>query len=133
MNHLLAALTPGEGGGGGGLAPGGGSITGLHNPALSTQLQLLTGMEYLKKMLPNVIGLLFVIGAIVFFFMLIIGAIQWISSGGDKGKLESARGRLTSAVVGIIILFSVFAIMKLVELFFGISILTLDIGSLIIQ
>jgi hypothetical protein len=84
-------------------------------------------------MLPNIVGLLFIIGAIVFFFMLLIGALQWISSGGDKGKLESARGRLTSAIVGIVILLGSFAIIKLIETFFGINILTLDIGSLIIQ
>jgi Type IV secretion system pilin len=133
MNHLLTMITPYEGGGGGGLAPGGGDITGLHNPALSTQLQLLTGTEYLKKMLPNIIGLFFIIGAIIFFFMLLMGAVQWISSGGDKGKLESARGRITSAIIGMVILLGSFAIIKLIETFFGVSILTLDIGSLIIQ
>jgi hypothetical protein len=105
----------------------------LYNPVLPDQLQHMSGIQYLQKMLPNLIGLAFIIGCIIFFFMLLMGAIQWISSGGDKGKLESARGRITSAIIGIVILLSVFAIMKLVEIFFGINILTLDIGSLIIQ
>ena len=84
-------------------------------------------------MLPNIIGLIFIVGIIIFFFMLLMGAVQWISSGGDKGKLESARGRLTSAIIGIVILLSVFAIMQLIQTFFGVSILTLDIGPLIIR
>jgi len=54
----------------------------------------------LSTLVTGVITLFFVIGTIIFFFMLAFGAIQWISSGGDKQALESARGRMTSALVG---------------------------------
>jgi hypothetical protein len=107
--------------------------TGIHNSALPPTLQSMSGLQYLQKMLPNLIGLAFIIGSIIFFFMLLMGAIQWISSGGDKGKLESARGRITSAIIGIVLLLASFAIIKIIETFFGVNILTLDIGSLIIQ
>ena len=66
-------------------------------------------------------------------FMLIWGSIQWISSGGDKQALESARGRLTGALIGIVLLFVSFALIQLIGNFFGIKILTLDIGPLVIQ
>ena len=102
----------------------------ITNPALGGELSKNTGVEFFQKLLPALIGLGFVAGAIIFFFMLMIGAIQWMSSGGDKGALESARGRIASALIGIIILFSVYAIIKLVESFFNINILTLDIGPL---
>lgn len=88
---------------------------------------------FFNVFLPKAITLLLVVGVIIFFFMLIMGAIQWISSGGDKGGLEAARGKITSALIGIIILFSVFAVMKLIETFFGITIMTLDIGSLVVK
>jgi len=65
--------------------------------------------------------------------MLITGAIQWISSGGDKQALESARNKISNALVGIVILFAVFAIINLIETFFGINIMTLDMGALVIQ
>jgi hypothetical protein len=118
------------------ITPGGSTTPfspGITNPVLPTSLQNMSGLEYLQKMLPNIIGLIFIVGIIIFFFMLLMGAVQWISSGGDKGKLESARGRLTSAIIGIVILLSVFAIMQLIQTFFGVSILTLDIGPLIIR
>ncbi|QQG41886.1 MAG: hypothetical protein HYV90_01075 [Candidatus Woesebacteria bacterium] len=88
---------------------------------------------FLSTFIPNFIGLVFVIGVLVFFFMLIWGAVQWISSGGDKQGLEAARGRITSAVIGIVILLGAFAVINVVETFFGLNILTIDIGPLVIQ
>jgi hypothetical protein len=89
-----------------------------------------SGGIFLSKGIPAAVGLAFVIGALVFFFMLVLGAIQWISSGGDKQALEGARGRITSALVGLVLLFAALAIIKFIEAFFNINILTLDIGPL---
>lgn len=111
------------------LNPGTNEIT---NPALGS-LTNQSGVSFLQKLLPALVTMGLIIGALVFVFMLITGAIAWISSGGDKQSLESARGKITSALVGLVILLAVFAIIKLIEVFFGISILALDIGSLIIE
>ena len=54
--------------------------------------------------------------------MLVWGGIQWIMSGGDKAKTEEARNRITAALVGLAIVASAWAIMKLVEYFFGLNI-----------
>lgn len=87
----------------------------------------------LSTLLPNIIGLLLVFGTVAFFFMILIGAISWITSGGDKAKIESARGRITSALIGVVLMISTFAIVGLIEYFFDINILTIDIGPLVIQ
>jgi len=79
------------------------------------------------------VGLGFFIGVLVFFFIMIMGAIQWITSGGDKAAVEGARGKITNAIVGVVILLSLFALLKVIEDFFGINILALDIGALKIQ
>jgi len=105
----------------------------IKNPVLSPSLQGMTGVGFLNDLLPRLIGMSLVIGIIIFLFIMLIGAIQWITSGGDKAALEGARGKITNAIIGIIILFSVFAILKIVEDFFGINILTIDFGPLIIQ
>ena len=104
----------------------------ITNPALKESIREQEGITFFQKFLPNLLTLGLIIGAVFFFFILIVGAIQWISSGGDKNALEEAKHKITNAIVGMIILFSVFAILKLIENFFGISILTLDIGSLAI-
>ena len=105
----------------------------INNPALGPGLQGKTGTEFLQIILPNMIGLSFVIGVVIFLFVVAIGAIQWTISGGDKTAIESARGKITNAIVGIIILFSLFALLKLIEDFFGINILSLDLGILEIK
>ncbi len=110
----------------------------IGNPALGPTLQGFLGLPndgtaFFSNLLPRVTALAFIIGVLIFFFMFIWGAITWISSGGDKQALESARGRITSALTGLVVLFVALAIIKFVERFFGISILTLDFDPLMIQ
>jgi hypothetical protein len=69
----------------------------------------------------------FVSGAIVFalilvLFYLILGGIQWITSGGDKGKTEAARNKITSAVVGLAIVAAAWAIFTVIGYLFGVDI-----------
>ena len=104
----------------------------LNNPVLGPNLQKKTGLEFFQAFIPRLITLGLIIGVVVFLFIIIIGAIQWISSGGDKSALEASKSKITNALVGILVLFAVFAILKLIENFFGITILTLDIGALVI-
>jgi len=109
-------------------------IAQISNKALEgSPLQGLTGEGFFGKLLPALVGLLLVGGILIFFFYMLIGAIQWIVSGGDKAALESSRGKISSAIVGLVILFSTFAIIKLIEAFFGVDILTIDIGPFKIQ
>jgi len=75
------------------------------------------------------IKLALVIAAIVFFFILVIGGIRWIVSGGDKQQTENARGQITAALVGLIIVFAAWAIAQLIGTFFGIDIFSLNIPT----
>src|SRR3990167_5020712 len=65
----------------------------------------------------------------VLFFMLVIGGIQWIMSGGDKAKTEEARNRITAALIGLIIVFAAWAIIILVQNVFGVSLLNFTIPN----
>ena len=105
---------------------------GIYNSAIGN-LNNNTGVGFIQKLIALLISLAFIVGAIVFFFMLITGGIKWMLSGGDKGALESAKAQVTQALIGIVILFSVYLIIKVVETIFGINILLLDIAPLIIQ
>lgn len=107
-----------------------GGAEGIKNPALNENIKDLSGTDFLNKLLPNLISLSFVVAAIIFVAIIIVGAIQWIISGGDKAGIESARGKITNAVIGIIILLSLFAIIYIVENFFGVKILELELNFL---
>jgi len=71
-----------------------------------------------------VLSFVMVIAALLVFLYLIWGGIEWITSGGDKGKTESARNKITSAVVGLIILAASYAILLIILNFLGFSDLT---------
>jgi hypothetical protein len=65
-----------------------------------------------------------IIAAIILaLFFLIWGGLQWITSGGDKAKLEGARKTLTFAVIGLIVVFLGFFIVNTLGRFFGVSLL----------
>ncbi len=70
-----------------------------------------------------VVGLLLLVAAILSFLYLILGGIQWITSGGDKSAMETARNRITAAIVGLIIVAASWAIMAIIGKFIGVDIL----------
>lgn len=77
------------------------------------------GEVFFSGFFGNLISLALVAGTVIFFFMLIMGAISWIGSGGDKGAMEQSKSKITNALIGIIIMFAIFAIVGLISAFFG--------------
>jgi hypothetical protein len=77
----------------------------------------------------GLIRLILVVAALVFFFILVIGGIRWIASGGDKAQTEAARGQITAALVGLVIVFAAWAIVQLINTFFGINIFELTLPT----
>lgn len=75
----------------------------------------------------GLIRLSLVIAAIAFFFILVIGGIRWIISGGDKAQTEAARNQITAALVGLVIVFAAWAIVQLINIFFGVNIFELQV------
>ncbi|MDO8498583.1 MAG: pilin [bacterium] len=68
------------------------------------------GSAGISNVLSKIVQLIFVLGGIIFIFMVIISALQWIISGGDKEAIAKARGRLTWAIIGIVLLSLAFVI-----------------------
>jgi len=81
------------------------------NPAQSTTI--------FNFFLSSTIGLLTIIAAVYFTFVLISGAIAIISSGGDKQKVGEARARITTGLVGLVIVIAGIFIIELVGTLFG--------------
>ena len=69
------------------------------------------------------IGIAMIGAALLAFAYLVWGGFEWITSGGDKAGMEAARNRITAALVGLVIVAAAWAITKLIETFFGITIL----------
>lgn len=60
-----------------------------------------------------------VVAALVSFIFLIIGGIRWITSGGDKEGTAKAQSTITAALIGLLVVFAAWAIIRLLETFFG--------------
>lgn len=69
----------------------------------------------------TLLNLVLVIAAILVFAYLIWGGIEWITSGGDKSKTESARNKITAAIVGLVVLVASYAILQLVLQILGLG------------
>jgi len=90
-----------------------------------------SGLEFFNKYGPGRVGLgnfltalinvIYILGAIFLILMLLWGAIDWITSGGEKDKVEAARNKITHAIIGFIIMAITVAILAVVGTFTGIQ------------
>lgn len=90
--------------------------------------EALQGITFVS-MIQGAIRLVLVVAALVFFFVLVIGGIQWIISGGDKTGAETARKRITNALIGLAIVFVAWAIITLIKALFGVDIISLTLPT----
>jgi hypothetical protein len=77
------------------------------------------------------IGLMTAIAMIWFIFNFIIGAIGIISAGGDKGKVESARNKITTGLAGIVVVIASIFIIQAFGSLIGIGDIILNPTSII--
>ena len=115
LSTVFAQVGQGTGGG------EGVDVTG----ALPTNLNFSVG-----NIITWAITAILVVAGLIFFFMLIVGGLRWILSGGDKAATESARGQITAALIGLVIVFSAWAIAQLISAVFGVDILNVTIPGI---
>ena len=76
-----------------------------------------------EKLISNVLVVLTVVAGISFALYFLLGGLSWITAGGDKTKIEKARGMMTNGAIGIIIIAVSYAIVWIVGAALGIDIL----------
>ncbi|MBP9814126.1 hypothetical protein KBC80_02930 [Candidatus Woesebacteria bacterium] len=62
------------------------------------------------------------LGGVALFLMLLVGGFNFLFSGGDPKKLEQARGTVTQAIVGIIIMSLAYLILLTIQRFTGVNV-----------
>ncbi len=61
------------------------------------------GESSLNRIITTIINILSVVVGIVAVIMIIVGGFKFITSGGDSGKVTSARNTIIYAIIGLII------------------------------
>ena len=70
---------------------------------------------------------LLIIAVVISLFYLVFGGIKWVTSGGDKAKVESARNHIIAAIIGLVIAFLSFFVLSLALSIFGLDIRKLEL------
>lgn len=79
-----------------------------------------TGIQTFTQFISSVIGVMTIIAIIWFIFVLLSGAYSIITAGGDKAALESGRKRITSGLVGLVVVIAGIFIVDLIGTLIGI-------------
>ncbi len=104
------------------IASGSAAFLALATPAFATEL-CPTGqfsnlcnlkIEQSSTIVGTILTILLIIAVILCLFFIVWGGIRWTMSGGDKGKIDQARGTITAAIVGLIIALLAFFIVNFV-------------------
>lgn len=74
--------------------------------------------------LQAIVKVILLVAFVLSFIFLLIGGIKWITSGGDEKGVASARNTITAALIGLVVVLMAFALIKLVETFFGVTIIS---------
>ncbi len=90
------------------------------NSDLDTTAKTLTTLE---TVISNVIAIFTIVGGLLFTYSFIMGAIGWITAGGDSGKIQKARDQMTQGAIGLVILVAAYGIIGLIGAVVGIDIL----------
>ncbi|MEK7597132.1 MAG: hypothetical protein AAB441_00625 [Patescibacteria group bacterium] len=68
-----------------------------------------------NEVLTFIIRFFFIIAGLVALVFLLLGALSWITSGGNKESVDKAREKIQAAIVGLILIFVVLATVAVIE------------------
>jgi len=100
------------------------AIGGGENPNVNQ------GANAIGGFVSGIANFLLIVAGVAAFLYLILGGLQWITSGDDKNGMEQARNKITHAILGLIIVASAWAIWMLIGTFLGINFRELPIPTI---
>jgi uncharacterized membrane protein YphA (DoxX/SURF4 family) len=77
----------------------------------------------LGKVLTTLIGFLTTLAGLMFLVYFLLAALSWITAGGEKGKIETAKSQMINSAIGLIIVIATYAIVGIVGGVLGLDIL----------
>ena len=94
---------------------------GIKTPPGSTVIPADTSIGSIISFLVAFIIVIAFLAALLF---IVIGSIQWITSGGDKQKVADARNHIIAAVIGLVVISLTFVIINVIIQALGLGNLT---------
>ena len=75
-------------------------------------------LKCLETVFANILVASTALITVTLFIMFIIGALQYLTSGGNPEKLKKAQGTLRYAIVGTVVFISAFLILTIIDVLF---------------
>ncbi len=85
------------------------------NPLTEGSINVGFRVPTFAELIGNVIRLFFFVAGLVALVFLLLGGFEWVSSGGDSKKTDAARAKITSAVIGLVIMIAVLSLVIFLE------------------
>ncbi|MBI2326984.1 hypothetical protein HYU92_01585 [Candidatus Curtissbacteria bacterium] len=79
---------------------------------------------FVASLIRNSVWLVIIVAFIVALFMFIFAGYRFIFAGDDPKTMASAWSQIYLGLLGLVIVVGAFAIIKLVEIFFGVDFIT---------
>jgi hypothetical protein len=76
-----------------------------------------------EKFLSTLIGFLTLVGSLFFVFHFILGALNWITAGGEQGKVQKARDKMTQGIIGLVVLVASYSLLGIIGNVLGLKLL----------
>lgn len=80
-------------------------------------------LDSTENFISMVIGFITVLAGLFFLFYTIMGGVNWISAGGDSGKIEKARNQIIQGAIGMVVVVSAYLIVGMIGNIIGLDIL----------
>jgi small-conductance mechanosensitive channel len=94
----------------------------INNPVLPNSETIASNpTQYVDNVIQSIINIFLIVAVIYFIWHFIMAAYHMISSNGDPKKWEQSQKAILYSLVGIMLAFSVFAVLKFAGILFGID------------
>lgn len=76
-----------------------------------------------SKLINNILPNVYVAAGLIIFFMIVFGGFTIIANAGNKDKVADGSKTITSAIIGLLVLFASYWIIQIIQVVTGVQIL----------
>ncbi len=83
--------------------------------------------KYFEIIFANILAIATPLAGIVVFIFVVMGGFKLLFSGGNPENVKKATGTITWAIIGIVIMLSIWFIFRFIEQFTGVTVTELEL------
>lgn len=77
-------------------------------------------IQSLETLFANFVKTIVALAGVALFIMFVVAGFTYLFAGGDAKKSEQARGTLSNAVIGLVVVVAAYLIVRIISVFTGV-------------